>query len=194
MASEAEIRASAANAFQNHVIEVLSRDGVYRTWRCGKPDCSIYHFVITTIPGSLIITGDLGSLIVSRQYDMLPWCRGSCDSTGYFAEKVPNEVKTTEFSYEALQEWVKETRKEYGELDDEDPDDEDRIERRDRFDELCDLCNEDMSETEAYELFSDYFDDSPNWHRHTSRFLWLREAIRWFLTNCNDDPIQRPNQ
>jgi len=36
-----DIRESAKNAFKVHVIELKSRAGVYRTWQCGKPDCSI---------------------------------------------------------------------------------------------------------------------------------------------------------
>jgi hypothetical protein len=194
MSREKEVREAAQRAFKDHVIELRSRDGVYRTWRCGKPEESIYHFIITTIPGSLIITGDLGSMIVSRHYDMLPWCRGSCESTGYFAEKVPREFQTSEFSYAVLKKWMEDTRKDYGDLDEDDPDDNEQIERRDRFEELCENVSEDISEREAYEVFEEYFDDPPDWTEFTNRFLWLREAIRWFVTNCKDEPIPDPNR
>lgn len=192
MSEKRSIADSAKDAFKDHVIELKSRNGVYRTWRCGKPNECIYHFVVTTIPGSMIVTGDLGSIVITRCYDMLPWCRGSIDSIGYFAEKVDRGFETEKFSFDALKQWMADTRKDFGDLDDEDPDDNEKIERRAAFDELCEAVCEDISEREAYDVFSEYFDEPPSWKKYTDRFLWLREAIRWFVTNVKEDPVPRP--
>lgn len=79
---EKRIREISDKAFEDHEITELSRNGVFRSWRCGRPKSGVYAFYITTTPGTLIITGDIGDLIVEREYDMLPWCRGSVDSIG----------------------------------------------------------------------------------------------------------------
>lgn len=82
------IRETSDRMFAEHVITPLMANGVYRSWRCGKPGTRTYEFTITTIPGHLIVTGDLQTLVVSREYDMLPWCRGAVDDADYFFSKI----------------------------------------------------------------------------------------------------------
>lgn len=86
------------NPFRDHVIEVKHMDGLYRRWRCGKPQSSTYYFDVITWPGWIAVTGDVGELMVSRVSDMLPWVRRSIGSISYFAEKVPNAIETKEYS------------------------------------------------------------------------------------------------
>lgn len=92
------IAENAAHAFKEHVIEQrsLHRDerGLYATWRCGRPDSGTYAFLVTVYPGVLVVTGDVGDLIVERTTNMIAWCRGSVGSIDYFAEKVPHAIPT----------------------------------------------------------------------------------------------------
>jgi len=188
---EDECAERAKKAFEHHVVEERSRNGVYRSWRCHNPDEGCFWFDITTIPGSLIITGDLGDMIVSRSYDMLPWCRGLIRSIDYFAEKVSRDFPTTEFSPERLEEWLK------GELNPEEgyeqPSSAHRelIERtlEDGFD---DWRGEGYFREKLHELTNG--SDPPNWSDYTPRFLWLREAIKWFVTHHSEPGIPDPSR
>ncbi len=188
-----QIHEIATGAFKDHVIQEQSRNGVYRSWRCGRVGTSVYHFVITTIPGSLIITGDLGSMIVTRAYDMLPWCRRSIDSIEYFAEKVDSGFKKREFSRDKFLEWLDEEEKEFRESHaDDDDEDESESETLDLIDALRHLSDE-YDASQAYQESMDLWEgnDPPNLEVYTSRFLWLREAIAWFVNNHDEPALGR---
>lgn len=181
--TEMLIRELSDKAFANHTITERMRCGVYRSWRCMIPSRSEYAFDITTIPGALIITGDLGEMIVSRTYDMLPWCRGSVDSTDYFAEKVSPEFSTKEFSRDKLRAWIDE------ELDNPDT----ILENRTVLEDVRDWHIDDNGEDWFYRELEDVWagDDPPNWRDWTPGFLWKRDAIRWFVTHHDEPEVVR---
>lgn len=176
---EADIRRNSDKAFKNHVVTELSRNGVFRSWRCAEPGTGIFAFTITTIPGHLIITGDLGCLVLKRVYDMLPWCRGSCDSTEYFAEKVVKGQAIEKFSTDVLNEWVAEM------LEDEDVSVEGKRTLREA------LGTDEGPAEKWYERFREVWQngDPPNWEMYTNRFLWCRDAIRWFVMNHTEESL-----
>ena len=178
---ESKIRGMSDNAFANHVITERMRQGVFRMWRCQKPGTWVYGFDITTIPGSLIITGDLGGMIVSRHYDMLPWCRGSVDSTDYFAGMVSGDFKTTEFSRDKLRMWIEER---LGEMDEDD-------ELYEKMDHIHQWEMENNGEDWFYRELEEAWDISnpPDWRDWTPGFIWKRDAIRWFVTNHSEPEI-----
>jgi hypothetical protein len=180
---EKTIRELSDNAFASHTITERMRCGVFRSWRCMIPGRSEYGFDITTIPGSLIITGDLGEMIVSRTYDMLPWCRGSVDSTDYFSEKVSREFSTKEFSRDKLRAWLA-----------------DEIKERDPTEDIYEKCDhilqweiDNNGEDWFYRELEDAWagDDPPNWRDWTPGFLWKRDAIRWFVTHHHEPEVVR---
>lgn len=200
---EKRIRESSDRAFDKHVITLLHACGVYRSWRCGRPNDSAYAFTITTIPGYLIITGDLSTLVVGRTYDMLPWCRGSVDSTGYFFEKADHTFNKVEFVEEMFDAWrndrIAELQKELKAYQDDDEEfdagvweDEKKtiVEQIEQLDEYC--IQDEGGEQAAYADLRDHFDDFPNWRDYTPQMYWLRDAVRWFVMNNNDEPIGRP--
>ena len=181
--TEEMIRGLSDEAFQNHQITELMRSGVYRSWRCCRPEGgSVYQFDITTIPGHLIITGDLGSLVVSREWDMLPWCRGSVDSTDYFGSKVVSDEKRRVFSHEALKEWLDEQL-----ADPELPDD-----HREIIDDVLDEGIENDGSDYFYRVLLDIWEgnDSPDWTDWHCQFLWKRDAIRWFVMHHDEPEIK----
>lgn len=181
MQLEEQIRQHADKAFLDHEITLRSKNGLYRSWRCCRPGSWTYGFDITTIPGSLFITGDIGDLIVSRTDDMVQWCRGSTGSTSYFAEKVPHGFVTREFKWEVFREWCEEWKKDNAEDD--------------NFAEKCEVLEEvlgregSIGEEGLYqELWNEFaFDEPPSWRCWTPRFLWCREAIRWFCLNVKEE-------
>ncbi len=183
MASEQKrIEAAAVTEFASHFITEEARNGLFRTWRCQQPGTGIMAFRITTLPECLIVTGDVGDLIVRRHgsQDMIPWCRGSIHSLGYFAEKVPNNITITEFDTDVLNEWAREELADRG--DDLD------IDSREMLEELADACE--ITEQEAFERMCEYVDwEFPNLRRYSVRFLWCREAIRWFVNNVKEGKV-----
>jgi hypothetical protein len=200
---EREVRQLMDKRFASFQVQERLRSGIYRSWYCAEPgqwDCS---FTITTIPGRLIMTGDLGSLIVERCYDMLPWCRGSCESTGYFAEKVPREMPTTEFSEDVLREWIQDEIEELEEAkaswdEESDPTGNHVDEIASKIELLQETLEWDMENGEAYfaRKLEDVWqgNDYPNWRVWKRQFLVQREAIRWFAMNHSEPEIRDPDR
>lgn len=203
---EKEIRECSDNAFRNHIIQELARDGVVRCWRCGQPDTGVYAFWITTYPGTIVVSGDIGELIVERHYDMLPWCRGSVDSTSYFAEKVPHAIKTTAFSEDRCREWINE---ELANLRGEEwrghchgiSPGSDHEKTRDRLIEVLtdamdsldvDTFGADQLYHATYEVWQS--NDPPDFMDWNANFLWCRDAIRWFVRHHDEREIERPER
>ena len=189
---EADVRESTNRYFKDHLIVELSRDGEFGSWRCSKNGSSHFSFTITVIPGSLILTGDLGNLIVTRHAtQMIPWCRGSVDSTSYFAEKTGDEFTTLEFSIDTYRAWLKEqvaehTTKHYCE-DDSTVDDTELDSVGQYYQDTIDDGVDEFTEIDAYEnLHKGHQDDGEvagSWQDWNRQFLVKRDAIRWFVMN-----------
>lgn len=186
MASLVEkIEADAKREFAEHVITCEATceapHHLYRTWRCQKPGTGIMAFRITTVPDCLIVTGDLGHLMLQRHGtgDMIPWCRGAIDSIQYFAEKVPHNIETKSFDVDLVHKWANQELDSYGES----------MSREHKEMLRALVGNSELDESEVYKRISEYVDgcDFPNFRSYTARFLWCREAIRWFVTNLTSD-------
>lgn len=88
-------RKRALRAFRHHQIEIVKDDELYRHLRFRNPDSSAYHFSLTTWPGYLAISGDIGSYMFCRTTDMFEWFASTDDmaampisiNPGYWAEK-----------------------------------------------------------------------------------------------------------
>jgi len=73
----------------NHEMTILHEDGLYRHLRFRNPTNSFYWYDLITWPGSLTITGDMGTYTFRRVEDMFQFFRGYIN-TGYWAEKLQN--------------------------------------------------------------------------------------------------------
>ncbi len=177
MTTGQQIREMSDKAFARHTITQRLNDGMFRSWRCMTQGSWAYGFDITTIPGSLILTGDLGTLVVSREVDMIPWCRGSVDSTSYFAEKVASEIATKEFNRDKLRAWIDERLN----------DDELKLKDRTTLEDIRDWQLDDNGEDWFYRELEDVWagEDPPNWRDWKPQFLWQRDAVRWFVNNLD---------
>lgn len=173
---EQQIRELSDQSFSGHKMTLELHAGMFRSWLCKNPGSSAYWFRITTIPGSLIITGDLGTMVVGRENDMLPWVRGCIDSTDYFAGKC-QDTKTRVFSETSLREWLAEQITEMEACPHSDASG------------VLDTLHSALSESSEhgpdwfYEELQDVFEGSepPSWTDWDSQFLWRRDAIRWFI-------------
>lgn len=179
-----QIHGLAVKSFANHKIEQRLNQGMFRSWRCKADSTWSHGFDITTTPGTLIVTGDIGELIVQRAEDMIAWASGAVRSIDYFAEKVPRSMETGEFCVEVAKEFISELRsdlKESGYLNEE---------KRDKIAELRNILDgEEIADFPTELYLSGLVDgcDMPNLKSYTSNFLWCREAVVWFLANWKQD-------
>jgi len=182
---EERTREMTDKAFADHAITERCRQGVFRSWRCKRTKSWVYGFDITTTPGFIFITGDIGDLIVEREYDMLPWCRSACESIDYFAKKVPHAIPTTQFDEAKVLEWVAE------ELKNEELSDEDR----ELLEDAAEGGLDELGESEVYAILQPVWqDDPPSWREWTSNFLWCRDAIRWFVNHIDEPEVLQPKR
>jgi hypothetical protein len=105
------VKASAAKMFAadtaRHELTVLHDSGLYRHLRCKTPGTNAYWFDITTWPGSLAISGDMGSFTFSRERDMLPFFRSEYGiNPHYWAQKEQSGAPTKEYSEARFREAV----------------------------------------------------------------------------------------
>lgn len=80
----------------DHVMTIVQESGVHRHLSFRKPGSSCYAFSIVTWPGSLCITGDMGTYVFERLHDMFEFFRSRHGgiNAGYWAEKVVAQCKT----------------------------------------------------------------------------------------------------
>lgn len=188
-----QIRDLAREAFRDHQITKNVSQGLYRHWRCARPGSRMYCFNVITEPGRLIVTGDIGVLILCREKDMLPWLRGSIDSTDYLSSKA--QTPTHAWSSEVALAWVEfrieELKTEIRE-EAEDCPDSNWGKKLTAMLGKYELLREEVSSGEhafAQALYdSGVIDggDFPRLETFTSGFLWCREALRWFLANVQE--------
>ena len=169
----AQIEAFARGAFAEHAIETQLNDGVFRHFRCAKPGTGSYAFNITTFPGRLVVTGDIGTLVVERVRDMFEWAPNAVESIDYFAQKVPSCMPTREWDDAIAQAWLDEEISEAT---------GDRLESL----EMIAVSLEDGRQFFEIALFESGLVDGcewPDFKTYTADYLWCREAVRWFFRN-----------
>lgn len=85
---------------ENHYMTILKDDGIYRHLRFNKPSPNSWdqRFEIITYPNGICYSGDMGSFVFERTYDMLGFFRhpdGELGiNSGYWAEKCVAECVT----------------------------------------------------------------------------------------------------
>lgn len=75
-----------------HQMTVKLDQGLYRHLLFKAPGSSNHWFEIVTYPWKLVISGDMGTWVFSREEDMFEFFRGDRVNIGYWAEKVQNGV------------------------------------------------------------------------------------------------------
>lgn len=191
-----QVAEQAKKDFANHRVEHLfvglspKYDGpspysTYQGWRCAKPgDCHM-AFTIYAVPGRLIVVGDIGTLVLEREVDMLSWCDKSIGDIDYFAGKVVKEIETAEYDSEMVKGWCCEIDADIinGEHDYDSSITKawltgGRQEVLDAIDQGKDQVYSVMAETGI--IHDCDFPDFTNWKYG---FIWQREALIWFLNN-----------
>lgn len=78
----------------DHQMHVKHDDGIYRHLQFKQPNTSNRYFNITTWPGYLCISGDMGCYVFARLDDMFEFFReGRGINPGYWSEKIQADEK-----------------------------------------------------------------------------------------------------
>lgn len=180
-----EVEERAKKELAEHTIEKLwsavQADGfTVGAWLCSKPGTSVYAFTIYSVAGRLIIAGDMGACVWERERDMIRWARNSIRDVGYFESKVPREIQTKVFDVGKVRELIAETDRSVLENDMSEVFVKSWI--GEHRAELLRMLDAGESESEFYRYVHDNrIHDEPNFDNYTHQFLWLREAVAWFL-------------
>lgn len=73
---------------ESHSMEVNCDNDVHRHLTFSNNGSSVYRFHITTWPGYLAISGDMGTFVFARLHDMFSFFRGDEINLGYWSEKL----------------------------------------------------------------------------------------------------------
>lgn len=197
-----------------HVMEVIHEEGVFRHLRFKKPGTVCMHFDLITWPGRLCYTGDMGTFVFSRTHDMLEFFRPDAYAKAapfkridrrYWAEKVDASGRdgTTEFSEERfnravlehLVSWIRNHR-----------DDTTKDERRDLWDAVMSEVIGAEGDSGGYRkqcaahdffhqvnhglkfFFRDFWE--VNVEEFTHRFTWCCYAIRWAVMKYDESKAE----
>lgn len=185
-----------------HEMKIALDEGVFRCVRFKRPGTSNYHFDITTWPGHLAISGDMGCYVFSRLTDMFEFFRGRLDFH-YKAGKVVAVDKNSpvfEFSRDKFSETLLESFASF--CEDREMSSEAREEASVALhDEVLDRLEEDDSglfawraardfEVDGREVFPDLFEHG--FEEMTWRYQWCCRAIAWAVTQYDQAKASVP--
>ncbi len=160
-------------------MEIIHDDGLYRHLKYYKAGTRCMGVHITTWPGYLAISGDMGCYVFARINDMFEFFRGDDINESYWAEKVQASDKCDglrEFDEDTAREWVADTlrqAKEDGATDLDDIEDEAEMIN---YDDGIIRFHDSLP---AHRIFRDAWDN--NFERYTFRYLWCCYAIVWAI-------------
>ena len=185
----------ATKAFERHVIIQNVSQGLYRHWRCSRPDSGMYAFNVITEPGRLIVTGDLGELILCRCPDMVEFVRSAIRDLHYLSSKAEG-TPTHEWSDDVARDWVDaEVTEIHAEMEADEPLSEESKKkyavRLEKYREVRESIDEGEHSFD-HALYESRLTDGCDWPRvrtYSCEFLWIVEALRWFLARV-PAPVQ----
>ena len=187
------------NEVKDHVCVIERDDGVFRHVRFSRPNDSCMHFTLSTIPGKLIYSGDMGCFVFQRLHDMFQFFRTDrAPDFGYWHQKLiavdrndGSQKKSFELldaalrSYlsedsgyeltgtirDEIQQFIDDLRTEFGEYG---------------FDHAAKLASDfcvGRPERPVF-AFQDLFDH--NFDVFTHRFVWACYAIQWGIRKYDE--------
>ena len=179
-------------AVKDHKLTVLHVEGVYRYMTFAKPGTNNQSFSLTTWPGHLAFSGDMGIYVFAQVRDMFEFFRpdGHSISYSYWAEKCMNvdgHRGLDEFDPDAFNDYVHEVLRYYLE---------------DGFDESSDISRKELIHQVEEEVLSEIHDGQThamaaamnfkhgrhrifqniwdsNLRRYSYSYVWCANAIQW---------------
>jgi hypothetical protein len=193
-----------------HVMEVIRDDGLYRHIRFRRPGTMCMHFDLITWPGYLCYCGDMGTYVFSRLADMFEFFRtdreksrhdGLTINLSYWSEKLQatdggrREGGVKEYSPEKFERHVKEWLANW--LRNERLTRDERRELRERVEDdvLASAHDGDVRAYDAAMGFSETFggrrfEFTDFWEidctEYTHRFMWCCYALAWGIQKYDE--------
>lgn len=188
-----------------HQIDILHEDGIYRHIRFKNPNTMCQYFDLVTYPNYLVYSGDMGHFVFCRTTDMFDFFRVAnprADKSkiyvnlGYWSEKLvaPSPDKAEEFVKEIFERkimeylisWIRENKYKTT-----------KESRRELWEDVVDSvigADEARIQFAAYDFshfidgidfcFYDLFEVHAN--RYTHRFTWCCYAIAWGIKQYDE--------
>lgn len=172
-----------------HEITIKQDDGCFRHIIFRRPDSGTYRFNLTTWPGYLCISGDMGTYVFSRLSDMFDFFRRDEleINSGYWHEKLVSSCTrcgSEEYSENKFRKYVMENFEYAAEQNGWDEE-----EKAERLEEVQDqvLCYAEDGLHEAMRAALEFKSDDWNlndfWEysleEYTHHFIWILYAIVW---------------
>jgi hypothetical protein len=171
---------SFAKDVARHEMTVILDKAEHRHLRFSKPDSSDMHFYITTWPGYLSFSGDMGCYVFARLRDMFEFFRGDRINLGYWAEKIQAADRSgvKEYEPDKLAAYVEEYTKDWPE----------EVREEARAAVLHDDEHDARKALYAFESDGHEFHDSweVDFTEYTGRFVWCCRAIVWAIQQYDD--------
>ncbi len=175
---------------ENHTLEIVKDDGVFRHIVMSKNGSSTYMYELTTWPQYLCFSGDMGCFVFRRAKDMFTFFRGDFESDrainpDYWHQKlegVDRDGGSEKFSPEVFTDCVKRHFDSW--IEDAEPDTEKKaaVWRRIQEDVLSVVYDNDVRAFDAANDFEcedfkfvDFWDS--DFTEYTHRFIWCLYAI-----------------
>lgn len=167
--------ATFAKHVAQHQMTVILDQGVHRYLRFRKPDDSNRYFHITTWPGYLCFSGDMGCYVFARVEDMFRFFRGDGINPSYWAEKVQARDRDGIKESDKLRAYVEEYTADW-------PEDA----KQEAWDEILRHADDEHDARRAlydFEHKGHQFQDSweADFTEYTYRFIWCCRAIVWAI-------------
>lgn len=174
---------------QDHALKVIKDDGMYRHLLVAEPGTGCMHYNITTWPGYLCYSGDMGCFVFQRTTDMFAFFRSDEGyiNPSYWAEKLQAADRDSgfkEWDQEAFEKAVNAQLSSWLE-DNEDADEEFITEQKEKVEALINESNENeyhavaaLNNFDADEggvRFDDFWEGYSD--KYTFRYIWCCYAI-----------------
>lgn len=183
---------------KNHKMKIISEDGINRHIQFMNDKSSNMYFNLTTFPGYLCFSGDMGCYVFSRLEDMFQFFRSDRINEGYWHEKL-EAVDRCSGSKEYSPELFNSTIKEW--FDEWEIDEPDKEKTLDVWKEIKrQVLSNDEFECEAMHSAMDFnyrgFSFSDFWEvdlkEYTYRFIWCLYAIVWGIEQYDKFKAENP--
>ncbi|MFW8567028.1 hypothetical protein [Orrella sp. 11846] len=196
---------------ENHVMQVIKDDGVYRHIRFRRPGTMCMYFDLITWPGYLCYCGDMGTYVFCRLEDMFEFFRIDREYAGnnrlfinkdYWAEKLQatdggkSSTGATEYSPEIFEQHVKKLLVSWWQDYDLNRDERRKLREKIEDDVLAYSNDGAVDAYDAARLFSakvggQKFEIIDFWEvdctRYTHHFIWCCYALAWGIQKYDQE-------
>jgi hypothetical protein len=170
----------------NHKMTIIRDEGFYRHIRFSKPNSNEMYFELTTWPGYLCFSGDMGCYVFQRINDMFNFFHTTRVNIPYWSEKLEAYDRMCgfeKFDAEKLVEQILEQFEEW-EFEDMSVQTDARLDLNDLIADIkdCEYLEEAANLLDDYKSIEDHefdFSDGYNAESYTYHFIWCLHAICW---------------